>query len=857
MNIPYSWLTELLPDLPALIANNPHNLEPIFASLGTGIEGITEIPAPPEGVIFGVVTTCDAIPDTHLFKLEVNVGPGQLKTIVTGAPNSRLGIGVAVAPPGTVIQGVTLTERVMQGFASWGMCCSIKELGLGEYGGGLLELPVNAAAPGTALSSIWPADSVLDVEVTPNRADALSLLGIARDLAAKLNLELKLPSRGLVSAHEEAFPVQVELDPMRGCDRFVARAIRGVTNGPSPAWVQRRLALCGMRPISALVDASNYVMLELGQPSAAYDAKDLPENTIVVRDALEGETTLGLDGATHSLEPRDLVVTTPVGIDSRIIGIGSMLGAAYSSIQMHTTDVILEVAHWEPVRMRLTGRRLGIATDALYRYERGVDVNVAAWAADRYMEIVLEACGGRVVAGHRDVGGAQPWKEISLKPAFVNMYLGTNFEYDAMKQALERLGFIVTEHSNEPVTASASSSHVGVGLVYDEQGATPRDIAELNTSLEKTNQQLAEFKQSMDDPNRELDSWEKLSRYTWRVSCPSWRVNMDVPEDLVEEIARVVGYDAIPLTLPNFKINDLTRNASQPYDRTRALKEVFVGLGFQEVLAYSFTTPLEASRTHVTAPALELKNPQSNDRTHLRSSLVSGLLGIAQTNRAAGNVMLLEVGRVFPQSDVEEERLALLMMGDLTAKTWQPGSSGGFYAFKGLLETAAAKLGANLEVAPLGTPPAFLHPNIAGTLIWNGASVGVIGALHPSVAASLELSGQIMIAELTLPLPSRDWAFSDPSRQPAALRDLAIITDKSVPYSRLEQVARDAAGEFLESVEAFDVFESERIGVGKRSVAITLQWRAQERTLNDLEVAGAFDAVMSAMRDAGYEIRDS
>ena len=560
MNIPYSWLTELLPALPALIGNDPHNLEPIFASLGTGIEGITEIPAPPEGVIFGVVTACDAIPDTHLYKLEVDVGLGSPKTIVTGAPNSRVGIGVAVAPPRAVIQGVTLTERVMQGSTSWGMCCSIKELGLGEYGGGLLELPVNAAAPGAALSSIWAADSVLDVEVTPNRADALSVLGIARDLAAKLNLELKLPSKGLESAHDEAFPVTVELDPGRGCDRFVARAIKGVKNGPSQAWVQRRLALCGMRPISALVDASNYVMLELGQPSAAYDAADLPESKIVVRDALEGEQALGLDGATHTLEPRDLVVTTPMNGESKIIGIGSMLGAAYSSIQMHTTDVILEVAHWEPVRMRLTGRRLGIVTDALYRYERGVDVNICAWAADRYMELVLEACGGEVVPGHRDVGGVQTWKEINLEPWFVNEYLGTNYKYDDMKSALELLGFKVAGNNDSEAMEPSKRKEI---MAADKDG---------------------------------------LFQFHWKVSCPSWRVNMDVPEDLVEEIARVIGYDLIPLTLPNFKINDLTRNASAPYDRTRALKEVFVGLGFQEVLAYSFTTPLEATRTRVAAP---------------------------------------------------------------------------------------------------------------------------------------------------------------------------------------------------------------------------------------------------------------
>ncbi len=841
MNIPYSWLTELLPDLPALIANDPHNLEPIFASLGTGIEGITEIPTPPEGVIFGVVTACDAIPDTHLFKLEVDVGLEQSKTIVTGAPNSRVGIGVAVAPPGCTIQGVMLTERVMQGFASWGMCCSIKELGLGEYGGGLLELPVNAAAPGTALSSIWAADSVLDVEVTPNRADALSVLGIARDLAAKLNLELKLPSRGLESAHDEQFPIAVNIydeeitvhtegDRVETipCDRFIVRAASNVKVAPSPVWMQRKLFLSGMRAINNLVDISNYIMLEIGQPTAIYDRSDITSEGIQVNAiSSPGRRITTLDKIVRILEPGDLVVSAVGTTDFHPLGIAGIIGAEYGAITEKTKNVVLESAHFSPIKLRLTARRLGLKTDAVYRYERGVDINIGVWAADRYMELLLEAGEDevKVIPGHRDVGGAQVRKEISLKPAFVNKYLGTNFSNIEMKVALERLGFnILTLHN------------------YDE-----KKIAEQIENADNLVERM-ELKLKLQDL-QELEEWV--------VSCPSWRVNMDVQEDLVEEIARVIGYDLIPLTLPNFKINDLTRNASAPYDRTRALKEVFVGLGFQEVLAYSFTTPLEASRTRVAAPALELKNPQSAERTHLRSSLVSGLLGIAQTNRAAGNVMLLEVGRVFPSADVEEERLALLMMGDLSAKTWQAGLNGGFYAFKGLLETAAAKLGADLSVSPLETPPAFLHPGVAGTIVWNGASVGVIGALHPSVAASLELSGQMMIAELTLPLPMRSWAFSDPSRQPAALRDLAIITDKDVPYSRLEAIARDAAGEFLESVEPFDVFESERIGAGKRSVAITLQWRAQERTLGELEVAGAFEAVIAAMRGAGFEIRDS
>jgi phenylalanyl-tRNA synthetase beta subunit len=869
MNIPYSWLVELLPDLPAAIQDDPRNLEPILAMLGTGVEDITEFPAPPQGVVFGVVQTCESIPDTHLFKLEVNVGLEGVQQIVTGAPNARAGIGVAVAPPGATIQGVKLEARAIQGVTSWGMVCSPKELGIGEYGAGILELPVSEAAPGTQLSSIWAADSVLDVEVTPNRADALSVLGVARDLAAKLNLELKPPSRGLESAQDDGFPVQVEIAASHGCDRFVARMARGVKNGPSPAWVQRRLTLCGMRPINALVDASNYVMMELGQPSAAYDARDLPEHKIVVRDALEGEHVVGLDGKEYVCTPADLLVTTPVGGESKAIGIGSMLGAQYSSIQPDTQDVILEVAHWDPVRMRLTGRRLDIATDALYRYERGVDVNLPVWAADRYMQLVLEACGGEVVPGHRDVGGAKDWNEITLRPWYVNDFLGTDYEYDEMKAALERLGFEVSlEQSADvyPLNQGVLNLSSRTAVLRDttfvpiaQQLELSQSNEEIQRLLEENNKQLSEIQTLLE---RSQTTFEKSSNVNtlqlhWRVRCPTWRVNMDLEEDLIEEIARVLGYDAIPTTVPNFRVNDLTRTASKDYDRTRGIKDVFVGLGFQEVLAYSFTSLAEAARTRVLTPTVELRNPQSAERTHMRSSLVSGMLGIAQTNRAAGNVMLVEVGRVFPSPEKEEERLGLLMMGDLAAKTWQPAVKGGFYAFKGLLEAAAARLGGDVRMERLEDVPAFLHPGIAGSVVWNGQVLGVIGALHPSVAKDLELPGDVMLAELTLPLPERAWAFSDPSRQPAALRDLAIIAPKSLAYSRLEAIARSAAGEFLERVDVFDVFESERIGAGKRSVAITLTWRAQDRTLTDAEVGAAFEAVIAAMRAEGLEIRDS
>ena len=805
MKVPYSWLVELLPDLPAQLGSDPHALEPVMAMLGTGVEDMIDAPAPPDGVVFGVALESHDLEGTHLKVLKVDVGQHGVHDVVTGAPNARAGIGVAVAVPGTQLaafqtvdtdgQGTVVGVRTIQGVESWGMACSPKELGIGEYGGGLLELPVTDAQPGTPLAVLWPADTVLDIEVTPNRADALSVLGIARDIAARLKLELHVPSRGLESNADPNYPVRCDLDGHGGSTRFVARMAKGVHVGPSPAWMQRRLTNCGLRAINNLVDASNYVMVELGHPTAAYDARDIPELHLEIRDAKPGEKLVGLDDLEYACDERDLLVVTTIKGSSVPVGIGGILGGKYSSITDTTQDVIIEAAAWDPVRLRLTARRLGLTTDAVYRFERGVDPNLGVWAADRYMELVHQTAGGEVIPGHRDTGGEKPRIRVQFRPAECNRYLGTDYALEDMKAALERLGF----------------------------------------KLENTSDQV------------------------WTVHSPLWRVNMDLEEDVIEEVARILGYDAIPETLPNLTLNDEARMADEPVKATRVLKDVFVGLGFHEIVSYSFTNPDEASRVRVQAPALELRNPQSSERTHLRAQLTSSLLNAAVVNKGLENLMLFEIGQVFPfpMGDTDhrgEDRLGVLMSGPFAPRTWTDGVQGGFYAFKGLLEAAAAKLGGVLEVRPLTNIPAHLHPGIAGEVVWNGVVVGVLGALHPQVTAQLELP-QTFVAEIHLPLPSRQWTFVDPSRQPAALRDLAIIAPKTVPYSRLESLARGAAGSLLESVEPFDVYEGKPIPEGSRSVAIHLSFRAPGRTLTDAEVDAAMNDVIHAVKHEGFEIR--
>jgi phenylalanyl-tRNA synthetase beta chain len=778
------------------------------------------------------VLECDPIPETHLLALKVDVGDGAPKSIVTGASNARVGIGVAVATPSTVIQGVTLGVRNVQGVESWGMACSPKELELGEYGGGILELPASDAKPGAPLSSLWPADFVLDIEITPNRADALSVLGIARDLAAKLEIKMIEPSRGEQSKVDANFPVRLKLDAKRDASRFVARMAKGVTTGPSPAWLQRRVTLAGMRAINNLVDASNYVMLELGQPTAAYDVRDLPNMDLLIRDANPGEKVMGLNDLEYECDPRDLLVTTTVNGTSVPVGIGGMLGAKYSSIRADTTDVVIEAATWDAVRLRLTGRKHDLKTDALYRFERGVDPNLGVWAADRYMEIVKQTGGGEIVAGHGVVGEEKAREIVKFRPGYCNDFLGTNYKYEDMRAALERLGFDVIEGT----TILADETVIGL----------PGELKPGEKSLDQLRQEMLE-RQKFDSP-------------TWMVHAPTSRVNMDLEEDVIEEVARVLGYEAIPDTLVNVRINDATRSASVPYDRTREVKNALVGMGFHEIVSYTFTNPDECKLARIPEPVLELRNAQSAERTHLRPAMIASMLNAARANRQAGDVMLFEVGRVFPFVDLEEERLGVLLMNDVAPKTWQPGVAGGFYAFKGLLETMAAKLGAQLQVVPIQThvpeKPACLHPGICGALEYNGAFIGIVGAVHPAVTAALELPANTLLAEIRLPLPTHTWKFSDPSRQPAALRDLAIIAPKTVPYSRLLALTQNAAGEFLERVDPFDVFAGGQIAEGSRSVAMRLTFRAQDRTLTDEEVNAAFQNVIAAVRHDGLEVRD-
>ena len=773
MKLPYSWLKELLPDVPP-----PSDLEAALANLGLPLEETLDVPAPPANVVYGEVLACAPVEGTHLFRVTVEAGEPAPVTIVTGAPNTRAKVGVAVARPGSLIGGREIGVRAVQGVASWGMLCSPRELGVGEYAGGLLLLPLGAVPPGTPLAELWPAETVLDIEVTPNRADALSALGLARDLAAGLKLQLRPPPAGLPPELGAPEPITVRLT--EGCDRFVARSAYGVRNGPSPLFMQRRLLACGLRPIDLIVDASNYVMLELGQPTALYDARDLA-GELRVSDAHEGETVVTLGGETKTLRPSDLVIRNGAG---GVVGVAGIVGAKFGAVRADTSEVALEAAHFEPVRLRLTARRLDLKTDAVYRFERGVDRNVAPWAANRIMGLLAEHGGARVHPGATDAGGPGELPEIAFEPLAARALLGLDIPDAEMRAALERLGCAVSQD--------------------------------------------------------------------WRVTPPSWRVDLNIQEDLTEEVVRLHGYAALPETLAELRAHESNLGSGQEARERRDLKTTLAALGFQEVVTYTFSSDEEAGRARAEPPHLRLRNPLTSERTGMRAALYPSLLRAAGAREQA---LLFEVGRVFPGAG-EAERLGALMRGPLAPAGWQAGVAGGFYAFKGLIEAAASELGAQLKVRQLrgAAVPRALHPGVAGEVVWNGEGVGWMGALHPAVAGDLSLKGETYLLEVGFPLPGRVWSYRDLPRTPAALRDLAVLAPQDVSYADIRDVLLEAGGPLLEAVQVFDVFTGASLPPGQRSVAVKLTFRG-ERTLQDAEVELPFGRMIGAVQARGWTVR--
>lgn len=777
MNIPYTWLNELVEDLPPL-----EQLCDLLDGIGLGVEEVHHFPAAPAGVVTAKIMTAEPVEgSTKLQKCSVSDGKDSYQ-VICGAPNARAGMVIALAKVGAELPiGLTIGERDVMGVMSLGMICSAKELALFDYSAGIMGFAEDTPL-GVELAELWQAEDVIELEVTPNRADCFSLLGVARDIATKLGTSYHHPAEGLDlgDANQEiGVSVNIESDV---CDRFTLRRISNVKVAPSPIWLQRRLAHLGLRPKNNMVDITNYVTFELGNPSHAYDLRALEDNAITVRQAQEGEPFSALNDNDYSLMAADTVISS----GGKAIGAAGVMGGKHDSVREgedSTTEIVLEVAHFQPVAVRKTSKRLGISSDASYRFERGVDPNIAPLASARILQLMQQLGGGEIQAGLLDTGSDIRLPAIDFTPSRVEFLLGVAIPLAEQQGYLERLGCTVD-------------------IINDDH---------------------------------------------WHVVPPSWRVDMTIPEDIIDEVARLHGFEHIPNTVPHMSFVPPLNDSTQ-----RQLKSRLAALGLTETVTYVFTSEDALAQAQAPASEVQLANPQGIETSVLRTALYPNLLYASARNHQIANLALFEVGSVF-QKDAEPQRVAMLLRGDWLAGSWHEKVTVDFYVLKGVLEQLAAGWGVEVRLEPAQHYSA-LHPNISASVYWNGVLKGFAGRVHPQIEKALELP-QTFIAELELPLDASTIAFHDIPRQQHSERDLAIIAPRAVSYQELARIVQNHAGEKLEQLMPVDVYEGEQLEVGMRSVAIRMRFRDPATSLTDAELDGYMQNIVAALSEKGYSIR--
>lgn len=790
--------------------------------LGFEVENVISTGAPKlENVVVGEILTRAKHPNADKLSVcTVDVGSaGGVKTIVCGAPNCDAGNRVPVALPGAVLPGnFVIKQSKIRGQSSDGMMCAPDELGLGDEHAGLLILS-GSPALGTPINDVLPpGDTVFDIEITPNRPDCLSHLGIARELAAWFKLPLKYPQekfRGDVSnlpARPELLR-NVSVTAPELCPLYTAHVITGVKIGPSPEWMQRRLAAVGLRPINNVVDVGNYVMLETGQPLHAFDARKLGGNEIVVRPASEGEKILTLDGKERTLNSRMLVIADA----EKPVVVAGIMGGENSGVSDDTTDLVLECAIFKRQSVRATSRALGLSSDSSYRYERGVDPHGTLEAAWRAIDLIIETAGGQVVGPAFKIGGDVPWqREIVVTHDYITEKLGFDIPAADMRAAFDSLELTVTRE--EPT---------------ERRGPA------------------------------------------WTVSIPSWRDDLDRPIDLVEEVLRLYGTEKIPAALVSSP--GLVGDDDPIVLFNRRVTDYLVGHDFHECVNYTLRPAKEVALS-VAAPAaaeLALANPFVEDQSHLRPTLVSGLLETLKLNQARGVAVsrLCETGRVFVERNgqtVECAAVAFVIAED-AERRWKQREAADFYTAKHHVTSLAAMAGIDLArqpISPIAAPSfGWQSGHAAGAGEMSGGWTARFGLVDLALAKSLGIEGKVYAGFFAI-LPEKITSesvrrrYSDFSLFPAALRDLALVVDAATPADdvrkQLTKVARAAVGNAfaLERVAVFDVYQGTGLPEGKKSVAFALTFRAADRTLTDDEVNSAFQKIQDEIvKTNGWTVR--
>jgi len=767
--------------------------------LGHDVEGVENRAAGLEPFTVASVVSAEPHPNADRLKVcVVDTAKGQVQ-VVCGAPNAHAGMKGVFAPAGTVIPrtGALLKETVIRGVASRGMLCSAYELGLGGDHEGIIELPQDAPVGTPYADFARLGDAVLEIKVTPNRADCLGVRGIARDLAAAGLGQLKPLDTTPVPGRFRS-PIGIEIEDRTACPLFLGRHIRGLRNGPSPAWLRNKLEAIGLRPISALVDITNFLTIDVDRPLHVFDAGRLAGN-LMVRLARLGETLLALNGQEYALDSEMTVIADRAGVQS----LGGVIGGEATGCTEATTEVLIEAALFDPVRTAATGRKLNIASDARYRFERGLDPEFVRDGLEIATRLVLELCGG--VASKVITAGAVPdWRRRYVLRA------------------------------NRPATLG------GLHVPHEES-------TEILTGLGC--------------------AVETLAGGDLSVEPPSWRGDIVGEADLVEEVLRIKGYDRIPAVPLERATPLSRPALAPTQRRAELVRRTLAERGLTEGVTFSFVAAREAELFGGAKPELRLVNPISADLDAMRPSLLPGLIAAARRNADRGfpDLALCELGPLYRDDTPGGQVLAVagVRSGHTGPKHWRmPRREADLYDVKADAFAALAAMGATAEnVQVSADPPAWYHPGRAGTLRLGPTMLGAFGELHPAVLDALDARPPIAGFEVFLDaVPTPRAAHTKPPLRLSVFqpieRDFAFVVDRDLPAETLLRAARVVDRKLVSEIRLFDVYEGAGLPEEKKSLAITVVLQPQERTLTDVEIEGFSKRLISQVeRATGGKLR--
>ena len=760
--------------------------------IGLEVDSIAGAAEAFSGVVVAQIIAAEQHPDADKLRVcTVNAGDETVQ-IVCGAPNARAGLIAPLAKVGAVLPGdFKIKKAKLRGVESQGMLCAGAELTISEDNDGLMELPADAPIGANIREYLSLDDQVIELGLTPNRADCLSVRGIARDVAVAFDETLRETAIAPVeSTIADTFPVAIEATAK--CPRYLGRVIKNVDlSRPTPDYMRERLERAGLRSIDAAVDVTNYVLLELGQPLHAFDLDQL-NGGIVVRECKPDEVLTLLDGTEQALEPGTLVIAD----HTQPLALAGIMGGADSGVSESTTNLFLESAFFKPELMAGRARSYGLHTDASHRYERGVDFQLQREAMERATQLFIDAVGGEAGPVTEVVSDADlPVNEaVLLREAQIEKLLGIKIDRVEVERILEGLGFWVVGH---------------------QQG--------------------------------------------WLCTAPSWRFDMGLEVDLIEELARIIGFDAIP-SQP-IKANLIPLAVPETARALRLAKNDLVARGYFEAVTFSFVAPELQAHFDPELSPIALKNPISADLAVMRTSLIPGLLKAIAHNasRQQSRVKLFETGLKFMPGEGSEQipMLAIAVSGLRDLEGWSTDKTAAdFFDVKGTVEGLLANLGDRLTFEASVFPG--LHDGQSAAILVDGKCVGRIGAVHPSVRKVMGIPANTVVAEVLQSVVNEVAmpAYDDISKYPETRRDLALVADKSAASAEVLSTIRKAAGSLLTKLDLFDVYEGAGLAEGKKSLAIGLTFQDQSRTLDESEVSSAVDQVLDSLKEKlGIELR--